>query len=326
MAQMAGDGTQLHRRTGRKQEPEQLRAEGTARRIGRKRGLRLGASRRRSLKPPGNGSAEYCVHLEPGGPPSSLHLQREVRFNQHGIKDQRQQRSGVGEREQLPRHAGLLLPRQPQLQQRAGRRKQEEGQSDGLGERPENRGQRVAGGVAQIGLRLNDQQRPRQCEQRGVQRLCSSYGAAPQPVCVEISKQQSGLEEDETRNPNGGRSTERRQQLFGRHRLDSKEEKGPEKNRTTVKDSHRAKVKTTPMERYHGRQVLLAGPARMVWAEFSTQTAGAIFRKLEGMRIGIDVGTTRVVVASVDRGNFPLVNFETPDGQTGDWFPPIVAS
>jgi molecular chaperone DnaK (HSP70) len=43
------------------------------------------------------------------------------------------------------------------------------------------------------------------------------------------------------------------------------------------------------------------------------------------MRIGIDFGTTRVVVASVDRGNFPLVNFETPEGQACDWFPPVVA-
>jgi len=43
------------------------------------------------------------------------------------------------------------------------------------------------------------------------------------------------------------------------------------------------------------------------------------------MRIGIDFGTTRVVVAAVDRGNFPLVNFEAPDGQVHDWFPPVVA-
>ncbi|HEX4068265.1 MAG TPA: Hsp70 family protein [Acidobacteriaceae bacterium] len=43
------------------------------------------------------------------------------------------------------------------------------------------------------------------------------------------------------------------------------------------------------------------------------------------MRIGIDFGTTRVVVAAADRGNFPLVHFETPDGQTCDWFPPIAA-
>lgn len=43
------------------------------------------------------------------------------------------------------------------------------------------------------------------------------------------------------------------------------------------------------------------------------------------MRIGIDFGTTRIVVAAVDRGNFPIVYFETPDGQMRDWFPPIVA-
>jgi molecular chaperone DnaK (HSP70) len=43
------------------------------------------------------------------------------------------------------------------------------------------------------------------------------------------------------------------------------------------------------------------------------------------MRIGVDFGTTRVVVAAVDRGNFPLVYFETPDGQMRDWFPPVVA-
>lgn len=43
------------------------------------------------------------------------------------------------------------------------------------------------------------------------------------------------------------------------------------------------------------------------------------------MRIGIDFGTTRVVVSAADRGNFPIVYFETPDGQMRDWFPPIVA-
>lgn len=42
------------------------------------------------------------------------------------------------------------------------------------------------------------------------------------------------------------------------------------------------------------------------------------------MRLGIDFGTTRIVVAAADRGNFPLVPFETPDG-TADWFPPLVA-
>jgi molecular chaperone DnaK (HSP70) len=43
------------------------------------------------------------------------------------------------------------------------------------------------------------------------------------------------------------------------------------------------------------------------------------------VRIGIDFGTTRVVVAAADRGNYPLVNFEAPDGQVRDWFPPLLA-
>jgi molecular chaperone DnaK len=43
------------------------------------------------------------------------------------------------------------------------------------------------------------------------------------------------------------------------------------------------------------------------------------------MRIGIDFGTTRVVVAAVDRGNYPLVNFEAPDGRVRDWFPSLLA-
>jgi len=43
------------------------------------------------------------------------------------------------------------------------------------------------------------------------------------------------------------------------------------------------------------------------------------------MRIGVDFGTTRVVVAAVDRGNYPLVYFETPDGQMRDWFSPVAA-
>ena len=43
------------------------------------------------------------------------------------------------------------------------------------------------------------------------------------------------------------------------------------------------------------------------------------------MKIGIDFGTTRVVVAAADRGNYPLVNFEAPDGRVRDWFPPLLA-
>src|SRR5580704_14771602 len=43
------------------------------------------------------------------------------------------------------------------------------------------------------------------------------------------------------------------------------------------------------------------------------------------MRLGIDFGTTRIVVAAADRGNYPLVNFEAPDGRVRDWFPSLLA-
>ncbi len=43
------------------------------------------------------------------------------------------------------------------------------------------------------------------------------------------------------------------------------------------------------------------------------------------MRLGIDFGTTRTVVAAVDRGNYPILPFEDPDGAMLDWFPSLVA-
>ena len=43
------------------------------------------------------------------------------------------------------------------------------------------------------------------------------------------------------------------------------------------------------------------------------------------MKIGIDFGTTRVVVAVADRGNYPLVTFEAPDARVRDWFPSLLA-
>jgi molecular chaperone DnaK (HSP70) len=43
------------------------------------------------------------------------------------------------------------------------------------------------------------------------------------------------------------------------------------------------------------------------------------------VKIGIDFGTTRVVVAAADRGNYPLVTFEAPDARERDWFPSLIA-
>ncbi|MGQ9916715.1 MAG: Hsp70 family protein, partial [Bryobacteraceae bacterium] len=43
------------------------------------------------------------------------------------------------------------------------------------------------------------------------------------------------------------------------------------------------------------------------------------------MRLGIDFGTTRIVAAAADRGNFPVVAFECPDGAAREWAPPLIA-
>ena len=32
------------------------------------------------------------------------------------------------------------------------------------------------------------------------------------------------------------------------------------------------------------------------------------------MRLGVDFGTTRIVAAAADRGNYPLISFESGDG------------
>jgi molecular chaperone DnaK len=43
------------------------------------------------------------------------------------------------------------------------------------------------------------------------------------------------------------------------------------------------------------------------------------------MKLGIDFGTNRIVVAAADRGNYPLISFESLDGTTPDWYPSLIA-
>jgi len=43
------------------------------------------------------------------------------------------------------------------------------------------------------------------------------------------------------------------------------------------------------------------------------------------MRLGIDFGTTRTLVAVVDRGNYPIATFENDEGDFQEWFPSLIA-
>src|SRR5438445_2076697 len=48
--------------------------------------------------------------------------------------------------------------------------------------------------------------------------------------------------------------------------------------------------------------------------------------KDDTMLLGIDYGTTRTVVAAVDRGNYPVISFHTADGDTQDWYPSLITA
>ncbi|HSO38297.1 MAG TPA: Hsp70 family protein [Labilithrix sp.] len=43
------------------------------------------------------------------------------------------------------------------------------------------------------------------------------------------------------------------------------------------------------------------------------------------MKLGIDFGTTRTVVACADRGNYPVLTFSDETGDAHDWFPSVAA-
>lgn len=43
------------------------------------------------------------------------------------------------------------------------------------------------------------------------------------------------------------------------------------------------------------------------------------------MRLGIDFGTTRTVIAHVDRGNYPILSFHDEEGGACEWYPSVVA-
>lgn len=44
------------------------------------------------------------------------------------------------------------------------------------------------------------------------------------------------------------------------------------------------------------------------------------------MKLGIDFGTTRIVAARADRGNYPVQTFEGADGETHDYIPALIAA
>ena len=71
-------------------------------------------------------------------------------FNEDGVGDQCQQRTGVRESEEAVRDGAALGAQKPDLQQRAGCAEEEKWQADGEGEGGEDGGDRVVGAVADL--------------------------------------------------------------------------------------------------------------------------------------------------------------------------------
>lgn len=49
-------------------------------------------------------------------------------------------------------------------------------------------------------------------------------------------------------------------------------------------------------------------------------------KKAAKIRLGIDFGTTRTVVSTVESGNYPLVTFENEWGEGQEWYPSLIAA
>ena len=60
---------------------------------------------------------------------------------------------------------------------------------------------------------------------------------AREPVGVEVPEQQRDLEEDQTSQPDCGRTAERGEELFGGHRLNQEEKEGAEEDGNTIEQA-----------------------------------------------------------------------------------------
>src|SRR5262249_10488654 len=67
-------------------------------------------------------------------------------------------------------------------------------------------------------------------------------------------------------------------------------------------------------------------PSLLEWLSQGRTHAFLVRTKEDVMLLGIDYGTTRTVVAAVDRGNYPVVSFQTADGDTQDWYPSLITA
>jgi len=158
----------------------------------------------------------------------------------NGIRNQRQQRGEVRQREQAVHLIGEMRARKPRLHQRPGGGKQKIRQPDGEHQQAENAVSRVfiARGLPR---RIGYDGQPGEAhnEQRGVQNeLRARLHPARGEIGVGVAEEQQKLEKHQARAPHRGGAAEPRQNLLGHDRLHQEQQKGAGENRKRVQNYH----------------------------------------------------------------------------------------
>src|SRR5580765_721060 len=124
---MRGNSAQLHRRSHGKKEPEPFGECPCGSRCRFFRGWKAVSSWFGLACKDG---AENCINDKADRPEGALDLEREIRFDDDGVRDQGEERPRVGEGEEPVGNTAALRSQKPQLQQRAGSTEKKERKSD----------------------------------------------------------------------------------------------------------------------------------------------------------------------------------------------------
>jgi hypothetical protein len=173
--------------------------------------------------------AERAHHRERDerrGPAGRLRPRREPRLDDEGIREQREQRAGVGERVEAIGRRGAGFARCPRLLQRRARGEGKEGQRHRSREHEEHVEHGIHGAVGPRGRGGRDrQERERTRGEREQQRSLHPQGQrADRRVRERVAREQQRLEEEHARGPDRRRSAEPRQDRPSDDRLHLEEE------------------------------------------------------------------------------------------------------
>jgi hypothetical protein len=162
-----------------------------------------------------------------------LEVQGEVGLNDRGIKDEGQERSGVGHGEEAEFDTGLLAARLPHLGQGAGGGEEQKRETDACRQQEKDRAGWILRCDGEVEMKQGlDKECEDGCgEESYMEDLLAAVGdAACQPVCeavrVEITEEQEELKEDEAGHPDSGGAAEGGEDLAGGDRFNEEEKKG----------------------------------------------------------------------------------------------------